>query len=95
MKCTRTEKYRKNKLYGCIEALTEDANIRYSIDLMVEGKEIKESDAKFSGELAKITSDIIDLRKLSESLATTGEKRTYAINISIASDSISYAISGK
>lgn len=95
MKYTRTEKYHKNKLYGYIEALTGDANTRYSMDLMVEGRELKESDVKFSGELAKITSDIIDLRKLSESLETTGEKRTYTISISVASDSISYAISGK
>ncbi|MCL4363345.1 hypothetical protein M1439_02770 [Candidatus Marsarchaeota archaeon] len=95
MKYTRTEKYHKNKLYEYIEALTGDANTRYSMDLMVAGKDLKESDVKFSGELAKITSDIIDLRKLSESIATTEEKRTYTININVASNSISYAISGK
>ena len=92
MKCKRTAKYHKNKLYGCIEALTRDANMTYSIDLMKDEKELGQSDAKFNREVAKITEDMINLRKLSEGLKLAGKETRYTVAIELKSDEITYGI---
>ncbi|MCL5093081.1 MAG: hypothetical protein M1128_01280 [Candidatus Marsarchaeota archaeon] len=92
MKCKRTAKYHKNKLYGCIEALTRDANIACSMDLMKDEKELEQSDEKFSREVAKITEDLINLRKLSEGLKLAGKEARYTVAIELKSDEITYSV---